>query len=384
VEVNCGGNLIYIKAEPRPTFWLRAMLISISWITSLSACQKMRSSSGELSDHEKQVIEVFREASPSVSHITSVSLSRGRFDLSIYERKEGTGTGFVWDGHGHIVTNFHVVKEGDLVQIALTPPLEQSTEHDAQYIYDAQLVGASPDRDLAVLKIKTPPTWLRPLPIGRSRRLQVGQSVLAIGNPFGFDQTLTTGVISGLGREIKSITERVIKGVIQTDAAINPGNSGGPLLDSRGRVIGVNTAIYSPSGAYAGIGFAVPIDTVKRLVPDLIKYGGEVRPSLGIELEEGHLSERYHLPGALILSVNPHGPASRLKIKESHWRHRRLIWGDMIISIDGQRTPTTSSVYQVIDDLKVGQEISIELQRGLGSGAKKRVIRLILDGVLER
>ena len=340
------------------------------------------SSTSGLSLPERRVISIFKRSSPSVVHITAVSLRRSRFDFSLHEQEEGTGTGFIWDEQGHIVTNFHVIREGDAVQVALSPPStrdQSPNEPQAELIFDAVLVGVSPDRDLAVLKINAPSSLLNPLPRGRSHHLSVGQSVLAIGNPFGFDQTLTTGVISGLGREIQSITRRPIKGVIQTDAAINPGNSGGPLLNSSGEIIGVNTAIFSPSGAYAGIGFAVPIDTVTRVVPQLIFYGKEVKPSLGIEFEEGRLSQRYRLPGALILRVSPKSEASRVGLRGLQWGRHGLIWGDLIIAINGQLTPDAAAVYRVLDDYNVGDQVDLTIQRGLRRDSKQYKIKLTLD-----
>src|SRR5262245_59851892 len=212
---------------------------------------------GALNAEERATIALFRQASPSVVYITTVARQRDFFSLNIAEIPQGSGSGFIWDQEGHIITNFHVIQgaSGDKVTLA---------DHS---VWDAQLVGVAPDHDLAVLSIKAPKNQLRPLALGTSADLEVGQSVFAIGNPFGLDQTLTTGIISALGREINATTGRTIAGVIQTDAAINPGNSGGPLLDSAGRLIGVNTAIFSPSGSYSGIGFAVPVDTVNRIVP---------------------------------------------------------------------------------------------------------------------
>jgi S1-C subfamily serine protease len=218
---------------------------------------------GPLAADELANIEVFKRLSPSVVHITTLEVARDFFSRSVQQVPRGTGTGFVWDSQGHVVTNFHVIQGGDAARVTLA---DQSTHR-------ATLVGAFPDRDLAVLKINLPRERLHPIPVGTSRDLQVGQKVYAIGNPFGLDQTLTTGIVSALNREIDSVNQRTIRGVIQTDAAINPGNSGGPLLDSAGRLIGVNTAIYSPSGGSAGIGFAIPVDEVNRIVPRLIKEG---------------------------------------------------------------------------------------------------------------
>ncbi|MEP0346693.1 S1C family serine protease, partial [Rhodopirellula bahusiensis] len=212
---------------------------------------------GNLADTETRTIELFRVTSPSVVHITTSKVARDYFSMNVQEIPQGSGTGFVWDKAGHIVTNNHVIQNADVAMVAF----------DDQTSYPAKLVGVAPDKDLAVLLIDAPAERLRPIPRGVSADLEVGRTALAIGNPFGLDQTLTTGVISALGREIKSDSGVPIKDVIQTDAAINPGNSGGPLLDRSGQLIGVNTAIYSPSGAYAGIGFAIPVDTVRWVVP---------------------------------------------------------------------------------------------------------------------
>src|SRR5688572_20773324 len=218
---------------------------------------------GDLSSDEQSTIELFKRTSPSVVHVTSVDVRRGRLSLNMFEIPQGTGSGFIWDSEGHVVTNFHVIQNGSRAEVTLND----------NTVWRASIVGTAPDKDVAVLKIDAPRDKLTKIMVGVSNNLQVGQKVFAIGNPFGLDQTLTTGVISGLGREIQSVTKRPIQGVIQTDAAINPGNSGGPLLDSAGRLIGVNTAIYSPSGAYAGIGFAVPVDIVNRIVPQLVSHG---------------------------------------------------------------------------------------------------------------
>ena len=216
-----------------------------------------------------------------------MAVQQDPFRFRALEVPQGAGSGFVWDENGYIVTNYHVIAEAQGRRVTLA---DQST-------WSAKLVGVEPDKDIAVLKIDAPTRLLPPIPIGTSDDLQVGQKVFAIGNPFGFDQTLTTGVISGLGREIVSATRRPIQGVIQTDAAINPGNSGGPLLDSAGRVIGINTAIVSPSGAYAGIGFAVPVDVVNRIVPQIIRGEQIEKPGLGIAIAEDYVVRRLGLEG---------------------------------------------------------------------------------------
>ena len=229
---------------------------------------------GNLTQEERSTIDVFRSVSPSVCYITTVERRTTIFSMNPRYYPQGTGSGFVFDKAGHIVTNYHVVADADLRLVTLA---DQSQ-------YRAKVVGWEPDKDIAVLKIDVEPEKLTPIPIGMSGDLQVGQKVLAIGNPYGLDHTLTTGVVSALGREIESVTGRTIREVIQTDAAINPGNSGGPLLDSSGRLIGVNTQIASPSGANAGIGFAVPVDVVNSIVPEIIRFGRVRKPMLGIRL----------------------------------------------------------------------------------------------------
>ncbi len=245
---------------------------------------------GDLAADEQNTIDIFRNNSPSVVYVTSIALRRGFFSLNAVEIPQGTGSGFVWDNKGRVVTNFHVISDANRVQVTMA---DGST-------WKAVLVGAAPDKDIAVLQIDAPSHKLRPITIGTSNDLQVGQKVFAIGNPFGLDQTITSGIISALNREINAVTGRTIKGVIQTDAAINPGNSGGPLLDSAGRLIGVNTAIYSPSGAYAGIGFAVAVDEVNSVVPQLIQHGRLVRPGIGVSLVDERIAERLGVEGLLI------------------------------------------------------------------------------------
>jgi S1-C subfamily serine protease len=217
---------------------------------------------GDLMDLEKTTVNIYNNAKPSVVHITTTGLRRDAF-FNVQEVPEGTGSGFIWDDLGHVVTNYHVVRNARSVYVTLW---DQTT-------YEGTVIGAQPNKDLAVLRIDAPKAKLRPIPVGKSADLQVGQKAFAIGNPFGLDHTLTTGVVSALNRQIESVTHEAIKGAIQTDAAINPGNSGGTLLDSAGRLIGVNTAIYSPSGTSAGIGFAIPVDTVNEVVPQLIAKG---------------------------------------------------------------------------------------------------------------
>ncbi len=309
---------------------------------------------GDLASDETSTIALFSNASPSVVHVTSLELRRSRRSLNITEIPQGTGSGFIWDKEGHIVTNFHVIKDGGGAEVTL---------HD-NTVWKARIVGRAPDKDLAILKIEAPIETLSPLAIGSSSNLQVGQKVFAIGNPFGLDQTLTTGVISGLGREIQSVTRRPIQGVIQTDAAINPGNSGGPLLDSAGRLIGVNTAIYSTSGAYAGIGFAVPVDTINRIVPQLVANGEVTRPGLGVQIGTDHLAARAGVQGVIVWEVpedTAAGAAGLVGVR--HDRGGRWLLGDVIIAVDNQPVRTEKDLFRGLDNHEVGDTVVLRLNR---------------------
>jgi S1-C subfamily serine protease len=282
---------------------------------------------GALGADEVVNIDVFKRIGPSVVHITTLANRREMFSATVLQVPRGTGTGFVWDDNGHIVTNFHVLQGANAAQVTLAD----------QTSYPAQLVGVFPDRDLAVLRIEAK-SKLPPIPIGSSRDLIVGQRVYAIGNPFGLDQTLTMGIVSALNREIESFNDRVIRGVVQTDAAINPGNSGGPLIDSAGRLIGVNTQIASPSGANAGIGFAIPVDEVNRVVPRLIRDGRVVRPALGIAALPMQVNEALKLPkGVGVVQVTPGGPAAKAGVQPFRRADNGgVVHGDVITAINDE------------------------------------------------
>jgi S1-C subfamily serine protease len=303
---------------------------------------------------EKSTIALFRQASPSVVNITSIAVQRDLFTLNLYQIPEGSGSGFVWDNSGNIITNFHVIQNADAAQVTLA---DQSN-------WKARRVGVAPDKDLAVLRIDAPANKLRAIPVGTSKDLQVGQSVFAIGNPFGLDQSLTTGVISALGREIESVTRRPIQGVIQTDAAINPGNSGGPLLDSAGRLIGVNTAIYSPSGASAGIGFAIPVDTVNRIVPELIRSGKVTRPGMGIQIAEDQIAERLGVTGVLVVEVAQGSAAAKAGLRPTRREASgRVRLGDVITAIDGKKVESSNELFLLLEKYKIGDSINVSLLR---------------------
>ncbi|MBL8036720.1 MAG: trypsin-like peptidase domain-containing protein [Nitrospira sp.] len=277
------------------------------------------------------------------------------WSLNVMEVPQGSGSGFIWSKQGHIVTNFHVIYGADAIKVTLA----DRSEHKAK------LVGADPDHDLAVLQVQSSDGQLEPMAIGSSHDLRVGQKVLAIGNPFGLDHTLTTGVVSALGRTIKSMSNRTIEGVIQTDAAINPGNSGGPLLDSVGRLIGVNTQIVSPSGAYAGIGFAVPVDTVNRIVPELIKHGKLIRPGLGVSLVPDAMAKRWGIKGVIIGKVTRGGPADRAGLKGARETMMGQIQlGDILVAVSGKAVTTIDDLMDALEEQKVGDQVTVEILRG--------------------
>ena len=313
--------------------------------------------SAELLPEERSTVELFRRASPSVVNITTVTNRRNLFSRRIDRVPEGSGTGFIWDEKGHVVTNLHVLVGGHDAVVTL----------DDQSTWPAEVVGGDPHVDLAVLKIEAPAEKLRPIAVGTSRDLEVGQSVLAIGNPFGLDHTLTTGVISALDREVPSLTQRrLIRGAIQTDAAINPGNSGGPLLDSSGRLIGVNTQIVpSAAGAWAGIGFAIPVDTVNWVVPELIAHGAVERPLIGVELNDSLLRPR-GIRGALVTSVVPGSGAEKAGMRASRRTRGDIILGDLITAIESRPVATINDVHTILENYRVGDVVAVTVVRGDG------------------
>ncbi len=310
---------------------------------------------GDLMEVEKSTIAVYEAAQPCVVHITTlVDVQPSGLNLNVQEVPQGTGSGFVWDKEGHIVTNYHVIQKADSANVTLW---DQTT-------WKATLVGAYADKDMAVLHINAPAEKLHPIPIGTSHDLKVGQKVYAIGNPFGLDQTLTDGIVSALGREIDSVTKRPIKSVIQTNAAINPGNSGGPLLDSAGRLIGVNTAIYSPSGSSAGIGFAIPVDEVNRVVPQLIRSGKVTRPSIGVHVASDQIAKQLDQKGALVMNVVPGSPADKAGLHATHKDAQGHIQiGDAIVGIDDHTVQKANDLFSALDNYKPGDAVKLHLLR---------------------
>jgi S1-C subfamily serine protease len=311
---------------------------------------------------------VFERATKSVVFIANTAIQRDIWSFDTMEVPQGSGSGFVWSKQGYIVTNFHVIYGADTIKVTLA----DRSEHQAK------IVGADPDHDLAVLQIKVPENLMEPLAVGASHDLRVGQKVLAIGNPFGLDHTLTTGVVSALGRTIKSMSNRTIEGVIQTDAAINPGNSGGPLLDSSGRLIGVNTQIVSPSGAYAGIGFAVPVDTVNRIVPELIKHGKLIRPGLGVSLVPDSIAKRWGIKGLVIGKVSRGGSADRAGLRGARETQAgRIELGDIVVAIDGKTIETIDDMMDVMEAHKVGDQVTLDIMRA----SKRQQVSVTLQAV---
>ena len=345
--------------KPIPLLVLAAVvgwLLYQTWQPTLhdpQAVSRPVTARGDLAGDEQNTIDIFRSAAPSVVYITSIAVRRNLFSLNVYEIPQGTGSGFIWDRQGRIVTNFHVISDASRLEVTLA---DHST-------WKAALVGAAPDRDLAVLQITAPASKLQPIAVGESNNLLVGQKVFAIGNPFGLDQTLTTGIVSALGREITAVTGRTIHDVIQTDAAINPGNSGGPLLDSAGRLIGVNTAIYSPSGASSGIGFAVPVGEVNRVVPQIISKGKVLRPGLGVTLANRSLTRDLGLEGVLVLKVVSGSAAEQAGLRGTSQVGDGLVLGDIILAVNGRKVTDYDSLRDEIERYEVGASVLLTLLR---------------------
>ncbi len=351
-------------------FWLTlaAALLLLIWrgvpdiggwfAPSPDATPRTVTARGDLAADEKATIELFEKAKDSVVFITTRAEVMDFWTRNVFSVPRGTGSGFIWDDAGHVITNYHVVEKASEATVKLA---------DGR-TFKAALVGASPAHDIAVLKIgvgfKRPP----PVPVGTSGDLKVGQKVFAIGNPFGLDWTLTNGIVSALDRSLGGENGLTIDHLVQTDAAINPGNSGGPLLDSAGRLIGINTAIYSPSGASAGIGFAVPVDTVNRVVPQLIRDGKVIRPALGIEVDERlnqRLAEFSGAEGVVILRVAPGSAAEQAGLKGATLaRDGGIVPGDIITAIDGKAVADVGKLLARLDDYRVGETVKVTVRRG--------------------
>lgn len=322
----------------------------------LSLFCTMSFSATKLLEVETKTIDIYRRAVPSTVNVSNIKLARNMFYGEV-EIPQGAGSGFVYDESGHIITNYHVVQGGQSFVV---------TFHNDPKQYKAKIVGVAPDKDVAVLKLDSKPAKLSPIVFGSSKDLQVGQYSFAIGSPFGLDYTLTTGVISALGRKIDGIGGVKINDMIQTDAAINMGNSGGPLLDSDGRLIGMNTVIFSTSGSSAGLGFAVPADTIKVIVPQLIQHGKLIRPGLGIGIVPDSMKRRIvgDDKGIIVSYVDEKGSAAKAGLKGmTQDQFGRTYLGDIILSVDGQDVNNLDDIYQVLEKHKIGDEVMVKYRR---------------------
>ncbi len=327
------------------------------WLIARQAEPRAVMARGELAADEQSTIEIFKAVSPSVVYITTVERVVNLWTRNVMKVPRGTGSGFIWDEHGHVVTNYHVLEDAEAAFVRLAD----------ERAYEAVLVGASRKHDLAILRIHVAFDRPPPVPVGESHDLKVGQKVFAIGNPFGLDRTLTTGVISALDRSIQDQDGNIIEHLIQTDAAINPGNSGGPLIDSAGRLIGINTAIYSPSGAYAGVGFAVPVDTVNRIVPRLIAYGRYITPSLGV-VADSDISERVTarlgVEGLLVLRVDEGSPADKAGLRGTYVdRNGDVVPGDIIQAVGDTEVRTLDDLTDSLERYDIGDRLEITVHR---------------------
>lgn len=306
-------------------------------------------------EDERNTISVFRTAAQSTVFVTQTRVVEDYFAGTLQEVPAGSGSGFVWDDKGTIVTNFHVVDGARSVTV---------TFHDQQ-TFEAKVVGLEPRKDIAVLKVDAPPRLLVPIHVAKGEQLEVGQKAIAIGNPFGLDHTLTTGVVSALGRQVQGAGGVTIRDMIQTDAAINPGNSGGPLLDSSGQLIGMNTMIYSKTGSSAGIGFAVPISTISRIVPQIVKSGRAEQVGIGVGVDPMQkLERRLGMEGVIVLHV-PEGSAAAAAGLHGLTRTRRgIALGDVIVAIDGARVAHFDDLYTALDQHKPEDTVKITVMRG--------------------
>lgn len=352
--------------------WRAAPVLVDGLIPRENVAPRTVTARGDIAEDEKATISLFENSRDSVVFITTKAQVRDFWTRNVFTVPQGSGSGFIWDDAGHVVTNYHVIQNTSQASVKLADGRD----------YRAALVGASPAHDIAVLRIgvgfKRPP----PVPVGSSADLKVGQKVFAIGNPFGLDWTLTSGIVSALDRSLGGENGQTIEHLIQTDAAINPGNSGGPLLDSAGRLIGINTAIYSPSGTSAGIGFAVPVDTVNRVVPQVISGGRYIRPALGIEADEmlnTRLKRLLGVEGVVILRVAPGSAAEAAGLKGAMVSPEgNVVAGDIITAVDGKPVDSVAKLLARLDDHRVGETVKIEVLR---AGGKVEISAALQPGV---
>ena len=318
-------------------------------------------SPGARTEDERNTVTVFREVAPSTVFVTQKRVVLDYFG-GAEEVPAGSGSGFVWDAKGHIVTNYHVVKGAESLSVTF----------QGQQSFQARVVGVEPRKDIAVLEVDAPAKLLKPVGVGKHTDLDVGQKAIAIGNPFGLDHTLTTGIVSALGRQMQGIGGVTIRDMIQTDAAINPGNSGGPLLDSRGLLIGMNTLIYSKSGSSAGIGFAVPASTIARVVPQIIRSGKAEQVGLGIQIDPmRRIERRLGLRGVAVLAVSSDSPAAKAGLRGVSQSAQGLSLGDVIVAVGKTKVDDYDDLYNALDQQKPGDVVDVKVLRGDGTETLK-------------
>ncbi|MCB9062103.1 MAG: trypsin-like peptidase domain-containing protein [Halobacteriovoraceae bacterium] len=335
-------------------------LLSLVFLSTLAWANSIDPSSNDLNnltDSEKSNINVFNTTVKSVVNISSIRTVRDFWNMRYHEIPAGTGSGYVWDNQGHIVTNAHVVDQGEDFFV---------TFHGDKKRYQAKLVGLIREKDIAVIKLLDRPGQLIPLNMASSKNLKVGQKAIAIGSPFGLDHTMTVGIVSALGRTLRGYGNVQITGMIQTDASINPGNSGGPLINSNGKLIGMNTMIFSNSGSSAGVGFAVPVDTIASIVPQLIKNGRVERPIIGVQLLPDHIRDQFKIKeGVVITEVFDNTPAGKAGLKGfSKDKSGRWVLGDIILKVDKKAVNNYEDIYSILGDYQVGDTVKITYQRG--------------------
>jgi len=350
---------------------MKVLLLALLILPSF-AWSKTPIDTSKLLESERNTIETFRNVGGSVVNVSSIKIARGHwlFDPEPMEVPSGAGSGFIWDNKGHIVTNFHVIADSDQFNISFRGDKKQ---------YKARLVGAEPKKDIAVLKLEEMPKKLSPIKVGTSSNLLVGQKAMAIGNPFGLDHTITSGIISALGRKIKGIGGVKIHGMIQADTSINPGNSGGPLINSSGQLIGMNTMIFSGSGTSAGVGFAVPVDTISAIVPQLIKHGKVKRPGLGIGILDDYHKNYFGIESGIVIKyVSDESPAGKAGLRGmGKDRYGRYYVGDIITKIDGKPINNFDDIYHVLEKYKVGDKVTVTYERdGKSKTAKIKLTQL--------
>ncbi len=371
----------FVKRLFAVTFVLMALMLfwqALPWVGEFILAQQAQprpvTPRGDLAEDEKATIELFERTKDSVVYIATSQAVIDPWSRNIYNIPRGTGSGIVWDEVGHILTNYHVIAGASEARVRLSDGRD----------YHAVLIGASPEHDLAVLRINVPIRRPQPVMIGTSHDLKVGQKTFAIGNPFGLDWTLTTGIVSALERSMTESSGARIRNLIQTDAAINPGNSGGPLLDSAGRLIGVNTAIFSPSGAYAGIGFAIPVDTVNKIVPKLIAYGKYLEPSLGVETDEriNRIAQsRLGFDGVMVLRIIPGTSAEKAGLRGvTLYPDGSFDPGDIIIAVEGKPVHSPKDIDAVLEQHEVGDTVTVEISRNDKVLKKKLMLEPAYEG----